>query len=72
MVSFYMDSHKQYNYLKRRMELFKKLKLITNFLSYLFYYTYRSNIYLLIFIMQNMLITVSFIKWVAFSTWMNK
>ncbi len=62
MVSFYMDSHKQYNYLKRRMELFKKLKLITNFLSYLFYYTYRSNIYLLIFIMQNMLITVSFIK----------
>ena len=72
MVSFYMDSHKQYNYLKRRMELFKKLKLITNFLSYLFYYTYRSNIYLLIFIMQNNLITVSFIKWVAFSTWMNK
>ena len=62
MVSFYMDSHKQYNYLKRRMELFKKLKLIANFLSYLFYYTYRSIIYLLIFIMQNMLITVSFIK----------
>ncbi len=44
MVSFYMDSKKRYNYLKGRMELFKKLKFVPKFLSALFYWPYRSII----------------------------
>ena len=41
---FIWTAKKGYNYLKRRMELFKNLKHVTKFLSSLFYYTYRSYI----------------------------